>query len=102
MSNTNLEVAYTILQQLGGARRLSLMTGARDFLGDGKSLTFRIGKNPRGANKVRVTLDPSDTYTVEVFKIRGGTVKALGSASDVYAEALVRNVESLTGLYLTL
>jgi hypothetical protein len=103
MSNpTNLEVANTILAQLGGAGRLRMMTSAKDFLGDDKSLSFRIGKNARGVNKVKVTLNPSDTYTVEVFRVRAGTVKALGSASDVYAESLVRNVEALTGLYLTL
>lgn len=102
MSNTNLAVANTILAQLGGAGRLRLMTSARDFLGDAKWLSFRVGRNARGVNKVKVTLDPSDTYTVEVFRVRGTTVKVLGSASGVYADSLVSSFESLTGLYLTL
>jgi hypothetical protein len=88
-TNTNLDVAKTILAQLGGNRFLA-MTGARDLTGGEKSLTFKIGRGAkRGINAVRVTLDASDTYTVEFIKIgRGWKVETVEEISLVYGDSL--------------
>ena len=55
-------VATTILQQLGGAGRLRMMTGAYNFLDLKNGLSFRI-KNQR-ANYVKITLTSMDLYDV--------------------------------------
>ena len=50
---TDMTVARSILDQLGGARFVA-MTGARELVGSADSLTFKIGVNPKrvsqGAN----------------------------------------------------
>ena len=66
----NLQVAETILAQLGGNRFIA-MTGAKDFLGDASALHFRIPSNRTKANRVTITLRADDTYNIEWFSVRG-------------------------------
>ncbi|TSK07753.1 MAG: hypothetical protein FPO08_00110 [Geobacter sp.] len=101
----NLTVAQTILQQLGGGR-FSAMTGAKDFLGSEAegSLTFRLPSNfaTNGINRVKITLDWTDTYTVEAMKItkgrKGLNVKAIEKRNLVYSDDLQRVFTEMTGL----
>ncbi|MDP3939039.1 MAG: hypothetical protein Q8R92_13020, partial [Deltaproteobacteria bacterium] len=99
-------VAATILRQLGGAGRLSAMIGAHTFLDHGDGLSFKLKlKGKRGAgNYVKVTLDPSDTYTVSFAQItrRGLDVTRTGEYSGVYASALRPTIEQHLGLYMSL
>ena len=96
---TVLQVAETIIAQLGGTGRLAAMTGARNFMYDSSSLQFSLGRGAsRGISRVRVVLDPSDTYTV-VFATRMGRV--VSTTSDVYADSLRQVFEAETGFYLT-
>lgn len=91
------------------------MMGAKNIVAAGDVLSFDIGSNARKISHVSITLDPSDTYTVRVFKgarestkldmktgefvTRGGR-KLAGEFSDVYSDALHSTIESATGLYL--
>jgi len=100
-------VAETILEQLGGVRRLQLMTGARDFVGGeafGRGFVqFKIGRGARdGINKVRIELDPSDTYTVKFYQTRGQGFRYAGEVPGVYCDTLVSVFEARTGLRLSL
>ncbi len=99
-TSTDLTVAKTILEQLGGSGRVMAMTGARSFIGSANSLSFRIPRfNHKGyVTTVMIVLDPSDTYTVT--GLRGA--KVVKSVSDVYCDQLISTVESITGLYLRL
>lgn len=97
----NMTTANTILEQLGGHRFIA-MTGAKNFVGSDDMLAFSLPKNSSKGNKMRVTLTPADTYTVEVFAIRGITVKALAVREDVYADSLQAVFTSMTGLYTSL
>lgn len=101
---TDLTVANTIAAQLGHSLgRLAMMIGAKHFVGSDNSLTFRFAARARnGSNTLRVTLDPSDTYTVEFLSLRGSSRKVKGSFSDIYAEDLKPLFERETGLYLSL
>src|SRR3954454_22827761 len=76
---TELTVARSILDQLGGARFVA-MPGARELVGSADSLTFKIGANPKRVSQVRVTLTPADLYSVTFFRIG----KAPQIESDVY------------------
>ena len=102
-TTTNLTVANTILEQLGG-RRFIAMTGAKHLAGAANSLSFQLPSRfaTDGINAVRVTLDPSDTYTVKFFKCWGTKIKELGEVSDVYAADLRRVFTERTGLDCTL
>jgi hypothetical protein len=103
MSTTDLTVANEIARQLGGTRRLTAMVGAKDFVGSPSALTFKFAaRATNGSNCLRVTLDPSDTYTVEFLSVRGTSVKEKAKFSDIYCDGLVDLFESTTGLYLSL
>lgn len=102
----SMQVAETILDQLGG-NRFRAMTGARDFVGSERNLTFGLPRYPGlKINKVRVTLDESDTYTVEFMRLarRGGvpTITTLEAVSGVYADSLREVFERQTGLATSL
>lgn len=103
MANSDLTVANTILSQMGGTGRLGLMIGANNYTGDSSSVWFRFkARAKNGANRFKVTLDPSDTYTIEFSSVRGTSFKVKETLSDIYAEDLVRIFQEKTGLYLSL
>jgi hypothetical protein len=100
---SDLTTATIILSQMGGTSRLSVMIGANSFVGSDNSVAFRFKARARnGSNAFRVTLDPSDTYTIEFLSLRGSSRKVKETLSDVYAEDLKSLFEKKTGLYLSL
>ncbi len=110
MNNTNsnpsasLDVANTIHAQIGGHRAFMMM-GAKNVLGDINGLQFKIGRNSKGVTHITVTLDPSDTYTVEFLKMGRApkfTRTVLGSFSLVGDDSLRSLIEENTGMYLSL
>jgi hypothetical protein len=100
----DLTVATTIIEQMGGTRRLQAMVGAHDFLGDDKSAQFGF-KGCRKANKCRVVYDyGSDLYTFELwhFNKRTFDFKKVFELDGVYWDMLKSLFEEETGLYLSL
>lgn len=101
----NLQVAKTILEQLGGGR-LMAMTGAKNFVGGENFLSFKLpgggGFAKSGINFVRVVLDPCDTYTVTFSRIRGSKVVEISTHGDVYCDQLQDVFETATGLFTRL
>lgn len=96
-------VARTIMSQMGGAQ-FALLTGARNFVAiPGKAtrggVQFSIPKGRGGINRVRVELDPSDTYNVEFGRVRVGDYKAVSSHTNIYFDQLQDLFESETGLF---
>ena len=109
MTNINAqETAATTLYQLGGHRFVA-MTGAKDFghNPDG-SLQFRIGRNATSANRVKITLDRNDTYTVVFTKISFSKKtfetkeKVINEIAGIYSPQLKTHFENVTGLYTSL
>ena len=96
-------VVQTILEQMGGANRITAMTGAR-LLYDENSVTIRTRfYNKERANTVTITYDYEfDTYRMKFFRIRGFKVVELGEVNDVYCDQIISLFESKTGLYLSL
>jgi hypothetical protein len=100
---SDLTIATEILRQMGGTGRLSMMIGANGFIGSDNSVSFRFkARAKNGANAFMVTLDPSDTYTIEFISVRGSSRKVKEALSDVYAEDLKNIFQNKTGLYLSL
>lgn len=96
---SNLQVANTILAQLGG-RRFIAMTGAKQFLGDENSLRFCIGRGAvNKANKVQIELMPSDTYTVRFYHYRRPEAKLISEHDGVYWDDLQTLFTRETGMY---
>ena len=98
LTDRSMEIAQTINQQLGGPR-FKAMTGAKDFGFIENGLQFKIGRNHRSINLVRITLDPSDTYTVQFCRTRKLKVGVVSEFSEVYCDMLQELFTAETGLY---
>jgi len=99
---TDMTVAKTILEQLGGNKFLA-MTGAKNLLGDANSLTFRIPmRTLDGSNTVKITLTAMDDYTLEFLSVRAGKVKPKTFREGVYNENLQEVFTRVTGLHTSL
>jgi len=98
----NESVAKIILQQLGG-NKFIVMTGAKNFVDHGnKALSFRIGRNSKGINYVKITLKASDTYDMEFGRIQGSKYTVKKIESGVYNDQLQKIFTLHTGLYTSL
>ena len=96
--NQKLQVAHTILEQLGGPR-IKHFLGTKFFVGDSNSLMFDYD-GCLASNKVKITLNDMDTYDIEFYQIRGTEFETVETLNDVYAEDLIGIYERTTGLYL--
>lgn len=95
-----LSVANTIADQIGA--KAFLMMGTKYKLGGENFLSFDIKGCPN-FNKIQVTLNPSDTYTVEFFKFNRSFERVnYRSVEMVYADGLRQVIEFNTGLALSL
>ena len=98
---SDLYIANTILQQLGGSGRLNAFLGVTNFFPTPDSLGFRFkARGQHKINLVTVRLMPSDTYTVTFHHVNKNGAKLVRSIDDVYCDELVDRIEKTTGLYL--
>jgi hypothetical protein len=96
-----MTIAQTIAEQIG--RPAFAMMGAKNIVAGERDLTFKVGANAKKVTHVRVTLDPSDTYSVEFIRVgRNYSVTTLASVALVHVEQLRSTIEANTGLYLSL
>jgi len=100
-----LSVAKTILAQLGG-NRFTVMTGAKNYLGDANSLSFKLPTQANytkdGINYVKITLSPSDTYTVEFGRVYGSKYRVISKYDGIYCDMLRDLFTDKTGLETSL
>lgn len=94
-----MKTAQIILDQLGGTR-FRLMTGAKHIVGGDNFVQFKLPANfaKNKINFVKVTLDVTDTYTVEFFNFRGLNLKEVAKIEGVYADRLQAVFTEQTGL----
>lgn len=93
-----MTIAKIILEQIGGIRKLVLMTGASNFVALKNGVSFKI-KN-RKVNFVKIILNGNDLYDMYFGKIISGKVKWVSEKMDIYNDQLVDIFESETGMYL--
>ena len=89
------------LKQLGGNKFIA-MTGAKQFSFGKQGLGFRIGKNSKSINYVRVDLKSNDLYDMEFIRIRGSKIKVVKKVTGVYNDQLQKIFTKHTGLYTSL
>jgi hypothetical protein len=94
-----LQVANIINDQIGG--RAFFMMGTQHKLGGPNDLTFNI-RGSVAFNKVKVTLTPDDTYTVEFYKTRKFNVIRYKKVEGVYVDQLKSTISESTGLALSM
>jgi hypothetical protein len=90
-----------IIDQLGG-RQFVRMTGAKDFFIGPKGMVFKIGRNSKSVNYIRINLNSMDTYDVEFLSVRNYKEKVKSKAKGVYADTLRDTFEQNTGLRTSL
>ena len=95
-----MEIAKTILEQLGGSGRLRMFTGANNFVALKNGVTFKI-KN-RKVNFIKITLNSLDLYDVYFYKLAAGNLKLISEHNDIYFDELIPLFEKQTGMYLSL
>jgi hypothetical protein len=104
MTNT-LEVAHTILEQLGGSRFIT-MTGARNILGDANSVSFRLpgagGFCKNGINYVKITPRSFRHLYCTVLSHSRHADQVSRRSVRIYADALRDIFTSVTGLAVSL
>lgn len=98
-----MNVASTILAQLGGCRFIT-MTGAKHLTSTPTSLTFQLprGKTKNKCRAVRITLEANDTYTVEFIKIGTLRSEVISRHDMIYFDQLQELFTEETGLYTSL
>lgn len=90
-----MEVANKILEQLGGNQFLA-MTGANHLVADGNTLRMTLPKNASKANRLYITLDATDTYTMRFFKYTAGR---MSMKTLVWTEDKVVEVRTDSGVF---
>lgn len=100
-----MNVAETILSQLGGNKFVA-MTGAKDFFG-GASLTLTFSLSSRmtrnKCNRVIITLlQGSDTYKVQFCKLSKFELKTITTLVGVHCSELQQIFTQETGLVTSL
>ena len=93
-------VAETIRKQIGN--KALFMMGAKNLVAGDDYLSFRIGRNSKGINYIKITLNRMDLYNIEFGAIRGMDYKVKYEAKDVYVDMLHNVIENHTGMYLSL
>jgi hypothetical protein len=99
-SSESLTIAQTILDQMGGIRRIATMIGATFASCENGVRIYWKSRQPSKGNICQVVLTPADTYTVTFYNRRAGTTKVIRVVEDVYFDGLVDLFERQTGYYL--
>jgi len=89
------------LKQLGGNKFIA-MTGAKNFAVGPKGMGFKIGRNSKNINYIRIDLKSTDLYDMEFINIRGSKIKVVKKITGVYNDQLQKMFTKYTGMYTSL
>lgn len=90
-----MNIPKTILEQLGGQHFIAA-TGSKNFVGDNNTLRMTLTKNASKANRLYITLDPDDTYTMRFFKY---TAPRLSTKTYTFTPEKVQEIKTISGVY---
>ena len=93
--------AAEILKQIGGNKFIA-MTGAKGFTFSNKYMSFKIGRNSKGINFVRIGHNAKDLYDMEFGFVSVKGIKVKKKVKDVYADMLGTIFTKYTGMYTSL
>ena len=100
--HTDMTVAKTILEQLGG-NKFRMMTGAKHFGARDNSLSMRIGRNSSNSNYLKITLNSMDLYDMKFCKLtRKFEEKSVTEYNNIYNDMLTDQFTAHTGMYTSL
>lgn len=88
--------AHAIIEQIGS--KTFFMIGAKKLIAHPNGLSFKIGRNAKSVNYVRVILEPTDTYEVQFCWATKRGVKFRSREFGIYADMLHETLEEGTGM----
>lgn len=103
-------VCETIMQQLGGSK-FHAMTGCKPIVFDKNTVLLSIPRNMSKANRLSITLDADDTYSMRFFRFTHGRLSTktykmtpdketdVASYSGIYFDQLQEIFTNVTGMY---
>lgn len=108
------QIAKEILRQLGGNKFLA-MTGAKDLCyGNDYNLRMKLPKNQSKANRLEITLNENDLYTMRFYHKRDfradpktatfteEKITEVKTLEDIYFDNLQSVFTDVTGMYTSL
>jgi hypothetical protein len=95
-----MNIAKTIAEQIGN--KAFFMIGAKNLLAHDDALSFKIGRNSKSVNYVKVTLNAADLYDVEFGWVNKNGYKVRSSEEGIYFDMLHGAIERNTGMYTSL
>lgn len=93
-------IANTIKEQIG--HRALYMIGAKNLLDHGDALSFKIGRNSKSVNYIKITLTPADLYDITFSWVTKNGEKVRSSEDGIYFDMLKGAIERNTGMYTSL
>ena len=99
---SNLKVAETILEQLGG-NKFRMMTGAKNLLNLGDGIAMKLGRNSSNSNYLKITLNAWDLYDMKFCQLtRKFEEKSVKEYKNIHNEHLRLMFTKHTGMYTSL
>lgn len=95
-----MNIAKTIAEQIGN--KAFFMIGAKNLLAHDDALSFKIGRNSKSVNYVKITLTPADLYDIEFGWVTKNGYKVRSSEEGIYFDMLHGAIERNTGMYTSL
>ena len=80
-----------------------MMTGAKHFGVGKEGLSFKIGKNSKQVNHIKIDYDRGrDLYNIKFDWVTKRGIKNKKTLKGIYADQLAKVFEKYTGMYTTL
>lgn len=97
-----MKIAHEILEQLGGAQFITV-SGAKQLAATETGLIVKLPETHYGRACLKVEIEPSGKYTVELYTTERHTRKNITFAhvESIEADELQGTVEDIAGLSLT-
>jgi len=95
-----MTIAKTIAEQIGN--KAFFMIGAKNLLAHDDALSFKVGRNSKSVNYVKVTLTPADLYDIEFGWVTKNGYKERSREDGIYFDMLHGAIERNTGMYTSL
>jgi hypothetical protein len=98
-----MEIAKTILQQLGGNKFIA-MTGSKQFVAMENGLKMKLARNGSRANYLYIELNSMDLYNMSFYKLNNKTLnlELVAKHENVYNDMLSDIFTEVTKLYTSL
>ena len=95
-----MTIAKTIAEQIGN--KAFFMIGAKNLLAHDDALSFKIGRNSKSVNYIKVTLNAADLYDITFSWVTKNGEKIRSSEEGIYFDMLHGAIERNTGMYTSL